>query len=69
MSNSFDIKNCIARKCENVIEGVACLAYQDPTKLVWHRHGKVCPVARWEPTHKEKMKLRGHVRAGQQKQS
>ena len=68
MPNSFNIKNCLANGCDKVIDKVACIAYQDPTKLVWHRNGKCCPVAPWAPTHEEKMKLRGHVRVGQQHQ-
>jgi len=68
MSNSFNIKNCLAKGCTKVIEGVACGAYQDPTKLTWHRNDKVCPVAPWAPTLKQRMVIRGHVRTGQQKQ-
>ena len=69
MSNSFNIKNCLANGCTKVIDKVACGVYQDPTQLLWHRNGKACPVAPWAPTMAERIKIRGHVREGQQKQS
>jgi len=69
MTNSFNIKNCVANGCTKVVENVACGAYKDPTQLLWHRNGNCCPVAPWAPTLSERMKIRGHVREGQQKQA
>jgi hypothetical protein len=50
MSNSFDIKKCRSIGCPKVVQGVACIAYQDPTILPWHRHGKVCPAGPYVST-------------------
>jgi hypothetical protein len=44
MANSFDIKNCINRGCNKVLENICCVAYKDPSIMSWHRHGELCPL-------------------------
>ena len=41
--NGFDINECTALGCTKAVEG-CCMAYRDPTLLVWHRHDKSCPT-------------------------
>lgn len=41
--NGFDINECTAIGCHLAKNG-CCMAYRDPTLLVWHRHDKPCPT-------------------------
>lgn len=63
MSNSFNIVHCQKIGCQKVIEGVACVAYRDPTILPWARHGEDCPVGPYQAK-----KSVAKIRVGQQKQ-
>jgi hypothetical protein len=47
--NSWNIVHCTAIGCGKMVNG-CCMAYADPTQLLWHRQGKECATGPYQST-------------------
>jgi hypothetical protein len=45
--NSWNAHHCASITCNKMQNG-CCMAYSDPTKLAWHRHGEECPTGPYQ---------------------
>lgn len=45
--NSWSMHHCTAIECGKMVNG-CCMAYMDPTKLMWHKQGDECPTGPYQ---------------------